>query len=69
MKKQNSVAAKVAPVVAAPVTPVVAAPVTPVVAAPVTVVLPRSARPRKGSSIVFEIPGTKSLVKFPRSAS
>ena len=54
-----------APAPAAKVTaPVVPAPV----AAPTTVTLSRSTKVRKGSSLAFEIPGTKSLVKFPRSA-
>ena len=56
MKKQNSVAAKVV------------APVAPVVAQPTSVTLPRSTKPRKGSSLIYTIPGIGATVKIPRSA-
>jgi hypothetical protein len=59
MKPQSkSVAAKIAPPVVAP----------PVVAPPTTVTLARSTKARKGSSIVYQIPGLPSTVKIARSA-
>ena len=54
-------------VAAKPTTPVVVAPIVAPIA-PTTITLTRSTKPRKGSSLVFEIPGTKSTVKIARSA-
>ena len=50
---------------AKPTTPVV---VAPVVAPPTTVTLTRSTKARKGSSLVYQIPGLASTVKIARSA-
>ena len=39
-----------------------------VAARPTTVTLPRSTAPRKGSSVVYDIPGLRVKVKIPRAA-
>ena len=54
MKKSKAVAARPVPTVA--------------VVAPTTVTLARSTKARKGSSIVYQIPGLPSTVKIARSA-